>query len=257
MSERTIILKNTVTGEELVLPITPQRYPMAAGRAVERLDMAQTGQIALPGLKTLFNNPLEFMLPAQDYPYLAAGATADPQHYIQRLTAWSEEGQVCRYIVSGAGINSPVLLGPMDWEEKDGTNDVYCSLPLYEYRYLEEVQVEQTGNSGRTVEAASQPQAAGSYTVVSGDSLWAICRKFYGDGSLAYKLATANGIQNPDLIYPGQVLTMPDAASLGALAATKSTSTFSNTGTGAEAQEQARKGVRDALGLNLVVDLEM
>lgn len=249
--ERTILLKNTVTGEELVLPVTPARYPMACGRAVERLDMAQTGQIALPGLKTLFNEPLEFMLPAQAYPYLAAGASADPQYYIQRLAAWSEEGQVCRYIVSGAGINSPVLLGPLDWEEKDGTNDVYCTLPLYEYRYLDEVQVEQTGNSGRTVEAASQPQAAGSYTVVSGDSLWAICRKFYGDGSLAYKLATANGIANPDLIYPGQVLTLPDAASLGALAATTAPKASSST----ETQTQAKTAARAALGLNTTAEI--
>lgn len=219
--ERVIILKNTDTGQALTLPVTPSGYPMAAGRAVERLDMAQTGQIALPGLKELFTGTLEFMLPARAYPFLTAGAVADPQHYIEQLTAWSADANVCRYIVTGTDINTPVLLGPLEYSEDDGTNDVNCKLPLYEYRYLDEVQVEKvTQNAGRAVEATSQPQTAGSYTVVKGDSLWAICKKFYGDGSLAYKLATANGIKNPNLIYPGQVLTLPDKDALAGYAAT-------------------------------------
>lgn len=219
--ERVIILKNTDTGQALTLPVTPSSYPMAAGRAVERLDMAQTGQIALPGLRSLFTGALEFMLPARTYPFLTAGAAAQPSHYLGQLTAWSEQANVCRYIVTGTDINIPVLLGPLEYGESDGTNDVNCKLPLYEYRYLEEARTEKvTQNNGRTADADSQPQTAGSCTVAKGDSLWAICKKFYGDGSLAYKLATANGISNPNLIYPGQVLTLPDKGALAGYAAT-------------------------------------
>lgn len=219
--ERVIILKNTDTGQALTLPITPASYPMAAGRAVERLDMAQTGQIALPGLKSLFDGQLEFELPARQYPYMTAGAVTDPQYYIDLLTAWSRDAAVCRYIVTGTSVNIPVLLGVMDYGESDGTNDVQCKLPLYEYRVLDDVVVEKlTQNYSRTVEASSQPQTADSYTVVKGDSLWAICRRIYGDGSLAYKLATANGIANPNLIYPGQVLTLPDKDVLSGYEAT-------------------------------------
>jgi nucleoid-associated protein YgaU len=45
--------------------------------------------------------------------------------------------------------------------------------------------------------------------VVSGDTLWAISERFYGDGSKFQAIADASGISNPDLIYPGQVLTIP------------------------------------------------
>ena len=243
--ERKIILKNTAIGEELLLPITPERYPMGAGRAVERLDMAQTGQISLPGLKTLFSEPLEFMLPARAYPELTSGAVADPDWYIDKLTTWSRDANVCRYVVVGTDINSPVLLGPLSWEERDGSNDVYCSLPLYEYRYLEEVRIQQTGNASRPSENSTQAQTADSYTVVSGDSLWSICRKFYGDGFLAYKLATANDIKNPNLIFPGQVLTLPAADALSALSATEAP-----TGSvAAESPLEARIAARSALGL--------
>ncbi|MGO9929074.1 MAG: LysM peptidoglycan-binding domain-containing protein [Mycobacterium sp.] len=51
--------------------------------------------------------------------------------------------------------------------------------------------------------------AVRSYTVESGDTLWAIAERFYGDGSKYQVIADASGIPNPDLIQPGQVLTIP------------------------------------------------
>jgi LysM repeat protein len=51
--------------------------------------------------------------------------------------------------------------------------------------------------------------AARTYTVESGDTLWAISERFYGDGSKYQVIADASGISNPDLIQPGQVLTIP------------------------------------------------
>ena len=57
-------------------------------------------------------------------------------------------------------------------------------------------------------EAAPEP-AARTYTVVSGDTLWAIAERFYGDGNKYQVIADASGVANPDLIYPGQELTIP------------------------------------------------
>jgi len=59
----------------------------------------------------------------------------------------------------------------------------------------------------------SEPDSAGTaertYTVIHGDTLAAIADRFYGDGSKDQAIAEANGIPNPDLIHPGQVLTIP------------------------------------------------
>ena len=48
-----------------------------------------------------------------------------------------------------------------------------------------------------------------THTVQSGDTLWAIAKKYYGNGSQYTKIASANGIGNPNLIHPGQVFTIP------------------------------------------------
>lgn len=47
------------------------------------------------------------------------------------------------------------------------------------------------------------------YTVVAGDTLWGIAERFYGDGNKYQVLVDANAISNPDLIHPGQMLTIP------------------------------------------------
>ena len=59
--------------------------------------------------------------------------------------------------------------------------------------------------------------SAKTYTVQSGDCLWALAEKYYGDGTQYKRLAAANPfITNPNLIYPGQVLTIPPADGLPA-----------------------------------------
>jgi LysM repeat protein len=66
--------------------------------------------------------------------------------------------------------------------------------------------------AGPAVEEAAEettPEPARTYTVVSGDTLFAIAERFYGDGNKYQVIADASGVANPDLIYPGQVLTIP------------------------------------------------
>ena len=64
---------------------------------------------------------------------------------------------------------------------------------------------------------------ARTHTVVRGDTLWAICRQYYGEPTLYAKLASYNGVKNANLIYPGQVLNIPPKEKLAETAVTCST----------------------------------
>ena len=61
--------------------------------------------------------------------------------------------------------------------------------------------------------AAPQSEASGrTYTVESGDTLWAIAEKMYGSGGKYMKIFEANTslLESPDKIFPGQELVIPD-----------------------------------------------
>lgn len=57
--------------------------------------------------------------------------------------------------------------------------------------------------------AASGTAATRTYTVKSGDSLWAIAAKQLGDGSRYKEIKSLNGLSS-DTIHPGQVLKLPN-----------------------------------------------
>ena len=74
----------------------------------------------------------------------------------------------------------------------------------------EEAHAEDAAEHDPTPAPEPEPEpAARTYTVESGDTLWAISERFYGDGGKYQVIADASGIPNPDLIQPGQVLTIP------------------------------------------------
>ena len=58
--------------------------------------------------------------------------------------------------------------------------------------------------------APAPTPTARTHTVRSGDTLWDIAVKYYGDGRKYTKIAQANNIPNPNLINIGMELTIPD-----------------------------------------------
>jgi len=52
-------------------------------------------------------------------------------------------------------------------------------------------------------------KAGQKYTIQPGDTLGRIARQYYGDPMQWSRISEANNIQNPDLIYPGQVFIIP------------------------------------------------
>ena len=59
---------------------------------------------------------------------------------------------------------------------------------------------------------ASDAAEGRTYTVQSGDNLWKISQEMYGNGSKYMKIFEANTpmLENPDRIFPGQVIVIPD-----------------------------------------------
>lgn len=206
------IFKDTQEMKELTLPVTPPSFEVSNGIRIETVNIHTVGDVHLSGLKSLGVIKISCLFPARRYPFVGT-EDVEPYALVEKFKQWSEKGTVLRLIISETPVNVPVLAESISYGEKDGTGDVYADLVLQEYRYLRlPTYYSHTQENSRTVE--TEPKMQESYTVVSGDTLSGICKKFYGDASLYPKVAAVNGIKNPHLIYPGNVIVLPDKAAL-------------------------------------------
>ena len=74
------------------------------------------------------------------------------------------------------------------------------------------------GVSEVRVEGLAAPPATQEidlYVIEKGDTLWAVAKRFYGDGNAYPRIFEANRevIKDPDLIFAGQKIRIPKAAS--------------------------------------------
>lgn len=211
---RKMIFKynNTGSDNELILPVTPESFEVSHGISIETVNVHALGDVNIAGYPTLATVSISCMFPAHQYPFVVGPFNSDPYVYTRAFEQWADAKLVVRLVVTNTTINIPVLVENISYGEKDGTNDVYATISLREYRETTLVTKQSAAATQlRSSTTASPATARGavSYTVKKGDTLSAICRKYYQDASLYPKLAKANGIKNPNLIFPGQVFKIP------------------------------------------------
>ncbi len=150
-----------------------------------------------------------------------------PAECKSKLEAWREKGTVLRLLVSGTNINYDVTIDNFEYEEYGGYGNAEYSISFYLYQDLkiyttDELKIQKFV---RKVVTRTTPAPSRTYTVVSGDNLWSIARKFYGgNGSTWERIYNANasviestanryrggrGSDHGHWIYPGTVLTIP------------------------------------------------
>jgi LysM repeat protein len=95
------------------------------------------------------------------------------------------------------------------------------------------LRLDQLGANGRVIarielpfrreQLAGQPLAPGSAVVQPGNSLWVIAHRAYGAGTRYTVIVAANKslIRDPNLIYPGQVLSLPAPVDINASVAVR------------------------------------
>lgn len=196
---------------ELALPVTPASFNISHGISVETVNIYALGELAVAGNPSLSSISISCVFPAKAYPFMERDAIINPYYYVDLFEALCDSRTVLRFMISDTIVNTLVLIESVSYGEQDGTRDVYATLNLRKYRKAEAVMTENTGNSSRPADPPVTPDA---YTVVSGDTLSGIALRFYGDAFLYQKLADYNKIKNPNLIYPGDIIELPDISLL-------------------------------------------
>ena len=204
------------------LPVNPEQVDTNSIQAIEKYEILKLGQIAVPTHMELTEYSFEVELPKEPYSYVeTSGDFRDADFYLNLFRGWRDNLIPVRFIASngiGDDINSLVLIEELNIIEKAGEEgDKYVSFKLLEYReFGKESAVVKSLSTGKAKKkkvspSKTNPKSTGSYVVKSGDTLWGIAKKYYGDGSKYTKIANVNKdkIKNPSLIYAGQKLVIP------------------------------------------------
>lgn len=211
--------------DDMRLPIPPQKIPVKYSGQNKTANLISGEEINLVKPRRLAEISLDFILPQMHYPAAVWDGSVDrAEDLIEHLTELQENGEAFELIVvreapgGSFDTNLDVTIEDMKVsdDEKEGF-DLLVSLSLKEHRsygakrmnfQLKEDTAEMTEEEP---EREGEPEAPGTYTVVKGDSLWKIAKKFLGNGSRWPEIFNLNRdkISNPNLIYPGQVLTLP------------------------------------------------
>ena len=196
--------------EKLQLPVPPNEFEVQTGLKNTVVNVNDSGDINLIGKRELDAISLSSFFPAQEYPFCQYRSFPPPYDCVQKFKSWMRSQKPIRLIITGTDINHAMAIESFKYGEKDGSGDVYFNLELKEYRFLniEAVNAATASDIGEVQmrQRPTEKEAPTSYTVKPGDTLWAIAKKVYGDGSKWSELAKKNGIKDPRKLWVGQTM---------------------------------------------------
>lgn len=231
------------------LPITPGELNITVGSNNKVVTLINEGDVNILKSPALTEVSFDARFPMRKYPYsreawnVSQYETWSFQKYFDRFKDIKENKRSFRFMVvrnDGKGnvtwdTNMLVALESMDIKESaDQGDDVIISFKLKQYKEygIQKISINQsssnttsTSSGNRDQSKAPDKQTSKTHVIQSGDTLWSIAKKYYGDGakhSLIYKTnmsvieatAKAHGYASSSggsRIWPGTKLIIPSA----------------------------------------------
>ncbi|MGE7115094.1 LysM peptidoglycan-binding domain-containing protein, partial [Lysinibacillus sp. NPDC047702] len=195
------------------------------------MNDGEVNVIKKPGLTDI---EFEVLLPNVKYPFAVYTNGFQPAtFYLEKLEKLKIDDKPFQFIVNRMMPNGNLLFDTNmtvtieDYEIMESAEngfDVTVRISLKQYKAYGNKRIvtkpaTASSNTSSTSNAATTQKAVveqkrpttgketpKTHTVVSGDTLWAIAKKYLGDGSKYTELAKLNKISNPNVIKVGQVI---------------------------------------------------
>lgn len=214
-------------GKQLTIPINPEEISIKRSANNDDIDIIGLGKTVRKGEPGLRQLSIESFFPAYGSYFYTGVKPRTCVEFIEEI--WYTENtnnNVAKIVSNGLpiDINMYFVIDSFEYDHKAGEEeDIYYNLQIKEYKAygVKTVDVQLSGlAAARAVSPIVIPQdtpnaeeEVRTYTVQSGDCLWNIAKASVGNGSRwpeLYELNTEVIGNNPNLIYPGQVLILPD-----------------------------------------------
>ncbi|MEG0258699.1 MAG: LysM domain-containing protein [Lysinibacillus sp.] len=208
----------------LQFPVAPSSLNTRINNMNKTITLMDYGEVNMLKRTGLTDFEFELLLPNSKYPFAVyPNGFQSASFYLEKLEALKFARQPFRFIVNRMKpkgsllFDTNILVSLEEYEiQEDAENGFDCivSIKLKQYRsYGTKKVVIQSSMSDDKKQVTKQPtrptddkKTPKTHKVVKGDTLWAICKRYLGNGNKYPEIAKLNGIKNPHLIYPGQVI---------------------------------------------------
>lgn len=218
---------------KMLCPVAPSKLQLKIQNENKTLTLINEGEVNILKKAGLTDISFDLLLPNVKYPFATyKSGFVNAKVFLKQLEKMKTDKKPFQFIVTRTLPNGKMLfdtnikvsLESYDIKEdsKEGF-DVTVSIKLKQYREFgtKTCNITFAGTKPKATVKPARPASPASpapaqnktYTVKKGDCLWNIAKKFYGNGSKYTVIYNANRdkIKNANLIYPGQVLTIPAA----------------------------------------------
>ena len=213
--------------DKMLCPVPPSKLQMKIKGQNKTLTLINEGEVNILKKAGLTDISFDLLLPNVKYPFATyKSGFQNAQYYLEYLEKLKTGNEPFQFIVTRQFPNEVMLFDTNmkvsleDYsitEDRKNGFDVVVSVKLKQYKDYGTKTcniVFAEGKPKTTIqnkEAGNPNQLPTTYKVEKGDCLWNIAKKFYGNGSKYTIIYDANRdkVKNANLIYPGQVLTIP------------------------------------------------
>lgn len=206
--------------DDLRLPVPIQEVSVKTGAEINIISLAKGGELGIFAGKKLDTISFSSFYPSSYRSYCQYNGFPNVETFVRKIETAQKEGNPIRFIITGADINKQFLISDFEKTYKiNGRGDLYFSLSLTEYREIEIPQIALAKSDASKVKTPQKRpndkkknnNKNRTHTVVRGDTLWGLAKRYYGDGSQYMKIFNANKgkIKNPNLIIDGWKLVIP------------------------------------------------
>jgi Uncharacterized protein containing LysM domain len=207
--------------DNLLLPIAPSKFTLKVSNSNKTMELIKGGEINFLRSQGLSELSFEFIIPQVQYPFAQyPDGFQTANIYIDKLKALKVNKKPFKFnifrtmpggkMLFDYAVNVSLEAYTLTEDAGDGFDiTAAVTLKTYEEHSTIAYQNKTTALGGTAIKAESARAGSkeiATYTVKKGDNLWTICKTQLGDGSKFGEVAKLNGITNPKLIYPGQVI---------------------------------------------------
>lgn len=218
--------------DKLLLPIAPSKLQLKINNQNKTLTLIDEGEINILKKPKLTDIDFNVLIPQVKYPFaIYKDGFQNASYYLEKFESLKSSEEPFQFIVTRTLPNGKMLFDTNikvsleDYKVNEDLRngfDLMVSISLKQYKdygtkvanvtVVSAVKATVSVVQSRPAESSPAPKTtAKTHTAVKGDTLWVIAKKYYGNGGQYPKIQDANKdkVKNPNLIYVGQVLTIP------------------------------------------------